>query len=52
MLDNNGDDDGMVEDCGDCELMRACDKKKAIEYRKAHKIPRPKKGKGRKVDVN
>jgi hypothetical protein len=40
------------EDCGDCELMRVCDEKKAIEYRKAHKIPRPKKGKGRKVDVN
>ena len=45
-------DDDDEEDCGDCELMRVCDEKKAIEYRKAHKIPRPKKGKGRKVDVN
>lgn len=47
LLDDEGEGD-----CGDCELMRVCDEKKAIEYRKAHKIPRPKKGKGRKVDVN
>lgn len=45
-------DDEDEEDCGDCELMKVCDEKKAIEYRKAHKIPRPKKGKGRKVNVN
>ena len=45
-------DDNDEEDCSDCELMRVCDEKKAIEYRKAHGIPRPKKGKGRKVDVN
>ena len=45
-------DDDDEEDCGDCELMRVCGEKKAIEYRKAHGIPRPKKGKGRKVDVN
>lgn len=43
------DDDN--EDCTDCELMRVCDEKQAVEYRKAHKIPRPKKGKGRKIDV-
>ena len=43
------DDD--EEDCGDCELMRVCNEEQAIEYRKAHGIPRPKKGKGRKVDV-
>lgn len=45
-------DDDEEEDCGDCELMRVCDEKKAIEYRKAHGIPRPKKGKGHKVNVN
>ena len=40
------------EDCGDCKLVRVCNEQDAIEYRKAHGIPRPKKGKGRKVDVN
>ena len=40
------------EGCGDCELMKVCNEKEAIEYRKAHGIPRPKKGKGRKVNVN
>ena len=45
-------DDDDEEDCGDCELMRVCDEEKAIAYRKTHGIPRPKKGKGRKVDVN
>lgn len=45
---NDKDEDG----CGDCELMRVCNEQDAIEYRKAHGIPRPKKGKGRKVDVN
>jgi len=45
-------DDDDEEDCVDCELMRVCGEKKAIEYRKSHGIPRPKKGKGRKVDVN
>ena len=47
-LVNNNDE----EDCGDCELMRVCNEQDAIEYRKAHGIPRPKKGKGRKVNVN
>ena len=45
-------DDDDKEGCGDCELMRVCNEQDAIEYRKAHGIPRPKKGKGRKVDVN
>ena len=40
------------EGCGDCELMRVCNEQDAIEYRKAHGIPRPKKGKGRKVEIN
>ena len=45
-------DDEDEEDCGDCKLVRVCNEQDAIEYRKAHGIPRPKKGKGRKVDVN
>jgi hypothetical protein len=45
-------DDKDEENCGDCELVRVCNEQDAIEYRKAHGIPRPKKGKGRKVDVN
>lgn len=57
MLKNAAEKAGLVdndneEDCGDCELMKVCDEKKAIEYRKEHGIPRPKKGKARKVDVN
>ena len=40
------------DDCGNCELMRVCNEQDAIEYRKAHGIPRPKKGKGHKVNVN
>lgn len=48
-------DDDDEEGCGDCELMKVCNEEQAIAYRKAHGIPRPKKGKGqksRKVDVN
>lgn len=45
-------DDEDEEGCGDCELMKVCNEKEAIEYRKAHGIPRPKKGKSRKVNVN
>lgn len=48
-------DDKDEDGCGDCELMRVCNEQDAIKYRKAHGIPRPKKGKGskgRKVDVN
>lgn len=45
-------DDNDKEDCGDCELMKVCNEEQAIAYRKAHGIPRPKKGKGRKINVN
>ena len=45
-------DNDNEEDCGGCELMRVCNEQEAIKYRKAHGIPRPKKGKGRKIDVN
>ena len=45
-------DDDDKEGCGDCELMKVCNEQDAIEYRKAHGIPRPKKGKGHKVNVN
>ena len=48
--DENEDED--EDDCGDCELMKVCNEEQAIAYRKAHGIPRPKKGKGHKVDVN
>lgn len=47
--DNDIDDD---EDCENCELVKTCNLNAAIKYRKAHGIPRPKKGKVRKVDVN
>ena len=40
------------DDCGDCELAKVCNEEQAIAYRKAHGIPRPKKGKGHKVNVN
>lgn len=45
-------DDNNEEDCGDCELMKVCNEEQAIAYRKAHGIPRPKKGKGHKVNIN
>jgi len=47
--DNDIDDD---EDCGNCELVKTCNLNAAIKYRKEHGIPRPKKGKGHKVNVN
>lgn len=41
------------DDCASCELNRTCNDDDAIAYRKAHGIPRPKKGgKARKVNVN
>ena len=41
------------EDCASCELNRTCNDDDAIAYRKAHGIPRPRKGgKARKVNVN
>ena len=40
-------------DCENCELNRTCNDGDAIAYRKAHGIPRPKKGgKARKINVN
>ena len=51
-LSDDDDDEEIVEDCENCEFMRECNNESAIKYRKEHGIPRPKKGKGRKVDVN
>lgn len=45
-------DDNNEEDCDGCELVKTCNLNAAIKYRKAHGIPRPKKGKGHNVDVN
>ena len=57
MLKGVAEKAGLLEDeeedgCGDCELMKVCNEEQAIAYRKAHGIPRPKKGKGHKVNVN
>ena len=46
------DDEDGVEDCENCEFMRTCENEDAIKYRKEHGIPKPKKGKSRKVNVN
>ena len=50
-LDEDDDDDD-VEDCENCEFLKTCENEAAIKYRKEHGIPKPKKGKGRKVNVN
>jgi radical SAM protein with 4Fe4S-binding SPASM domain len=52
LLDDNDNNVDEEEDCGDCELMKVCNGEQAIAYRKAHGIPRPKKGKGHKVNIN
>ena len=52
LLNNNDDDEKIVEDCDGCELIKTCNEEKAIKYRKAHGLPRPKKGNGKKVNVN
>ena len=54
LLNNDDDDEKIVEDCDGCELIKTCNEEKAIKYRKAHGIPRPKKSRkgGRMVDVN
>lgn len=55
LLDDDEDDDDVVdeeEDCENCELVKTCHLDQAIKYRKAHGIPRPKKGKGHKVNVD
>lgn len=49
ILDDEEDDD---EDCEGCEFVKSCDSESAIKYRKEHGLPRPKKGKGKKVNVN
>jgi hypothetical protein len=46
------DDDDDDEDCEGCEFVKSCDSESAIKYRKEHGMPKPKKGKGRKVNVN
>lgn len=38
--------------CEDCRLMRTCNDKQAIAYRKANGIPKPKKHKPRNIDVD
>ena len=50
--DDDDEDDEIVEDCENCEFMRECNNASAIKYRKEHGLPRPKKGKGKKVNVN
>lgn len=52
LLDNKEENDEDEEDCGNCELVKTCNLNTAIKYRKEHGIPRPKKGKSRKVNVN
>lgn len=54
LLNNDDDNEKIVEDCDGCELIKTCNEEKAIKYRKAHGIPKPKKVRkgGRKVDVN
>lgn len=44
--------DNTEHNCGNCEYMRTCNEKEAIAYRKVHGIPRPKKNKGHKVNIN
>lgn len=53
ILNNDDDDDeDDDEDCEGCEFVKTCDSESAIKYRKEHGLPRPKKGKGKKVNVN
>ena len=51
-LINNDDEEDDDEDCEGCEFVKSCDSESAIKYRKEHGLPRPKKGNGRKVNVN
>ncbi len=50
-FDEDDDDENGVEDCENCEFLKTCDNDAAIKYRKEHGIPKPKKGKGHKVNV-
>jgi len=51
-IDKLPDYDDDDEDCEGCEFVKSCDSESAIKYRKEHGLPRPKKGKGKKVNVN
>lgn len=42
-LSEDNDDIDEKEDCDECELIKTCNEEKAIKYRKAHGIPKPKK---------
>ena len=50
--DDDDDEDDEVEDCENCEFLKTCENESAIKYRKEHGIPKPKKSKGKKVNVN
>ena len=43
LFNNDDDNEKIVEDCDGCELIKTCNDEKAIKYRKAHGIPKPKK---------
>lgn len=47
-----GKKESKKQGCDGCPDVATCLDDDAIAYRKAHGIPRPKKGKARKVDVN
>ena len=51
-FDDDDEDEDDVEDCENCEFLKTCENESAIKYRKEHGIPKPKKGKRRKVNVN
>ena len=52
-IDNLSDEDEEDnEDCEGCEFVKSCDSESAIKYRMELGLPRPKKGKGKKVNVN
>ena len=42
-LSEDNDDIDEKEDCDEFELIKTCNEEKAIKYRKAHGIPKPKK---------
>lgn len=42
-LSEDNDDIDEKEDCDECELIKTCNEEKAIKYRKAHGIPKPRK---------
>lgn len=46
------DEDDEEEDCDTCALLRVCGDGRAVKWRKMLGIPKPKKGKGHKINVN